>query len=115
MTKDANALLDFVSGLSSVSPADGKKISEELSPVAVPVKKPQNAKPAKKEEKAGKEEKQEAPAVKDMMRTSIYIDKPLYRKFKAFSVEVNHSITDLLTAAITDMLETGKLPKSLNN
>lgn len=109
MTKDADALLNFVSGLSSVSPADGKKMSEELSPVAVPVKKAQEAKPAKKKAEA----KEETPA-KDMMRTSIYIDKPLYRKFKAFSVDVNHSITDLLTAAITDMLETGKLPKSLN-
>lgn len=107
MTNDASALLDFVSGISPAKPTELKSAAKDITPVPVEKKPKTSVQPVKKEEET-------APEVKEMMRTSIFIDKKTYKKFKTFSSEVDIPITALLTAAIEDMLETGKLPKSLN-
>ena len=43
--------------------------------------------------------------------TTIHIDEQLYRDFKKFAIEKECSISDLLSAAIRDMLDGSYFPK----
>lgn len=45
--------------------------------------------------------------------TTIHIEESIYKAFKKFSVEAEQSITDLLKAAMLDMLEGSYFPKGL--
>lgn len=97
-TEESSDFLDALGG-NSVNPLDQKK------PVArTPKKEPATA-------TALVSEKEEDTSKKKI--TTIHIEEETYKAFKKFSVEKEQSITDLLKAAMLDMLEGNYYPKRL--
>ena len=66
--------------------------------------------------KAAKKEPTPEPEKEDNSKkkiTTIHIEEDTYKAFKKFSVDKNQSITDLLKAAMLDMLDGSYYPKGL--
>lgn len=93
-TEESSDFLDALGG-NAVNPLNQKKEK-------APVKKAEKPEPAKEEDANVKKK-----------ITTIHIEEETYKKFKKFSVENEQSITDLLKAAMLDMLDGSYYPKGL--
>ena len=95
-TEESSDFLDALGG-NSVNPLENRKpvakvIRKETASTHVPTKEEDNSK---------------------KKITTIHIEEETYKAFKKFSVEKEQSITDLLKAAMLDMLEGTYYPKRL--
>ena len=95
-TEESSDFLDALGG-NSVNPLENRKpvakvIRKEIASTPVPTKEEDNSK---------------------KKITTIHIEEETYKAFKKFSVEKEQSITDLLKAAMLDMLEGTYYPKRL--
>ena len=95
-TEESSDSLDALGG-NSVNPLENKKpvskvTRKETASTPVPTKEEDNSK---------------------KKITTIHIEEETYKAFKKFSVEKEQSITDLLKAAMIDMLEGTYYPKRL--
>ena len=95
-TEESSDFLDALGG-NSVNPLKNRKpvakvTRKETASTPVPTKKEDNSK---------------------KKITTIHIEEETYKAFKKFSVEKEQSITDLLKAAMLDMLEGTYYPKRL--
>ena len=95
-TEESSDFLDALGG-NSVNPLENRK------PVSKVTRKETASTPVSTKEEDNSKKK----------ITTIHIEEETYKAFKKFSVEKEQSITDLLKAAMIDMLEGTYYPKRL--
>jgi len=93
-SEESSDFLDALGG-NTVNPLNQKKASPKAT-------KAETTQSPAKEEDGGKKK-----------ITTIHIEEETYKAFKKFSVDKNQSITDLLKAAMLDMLDGSYYPKGL--